>query len=279
MNTGIALVTGASSGLGSAFARALAENASERGGDGRGGLRAVPAFDELWLVARRADRLEALAAELSGIAPGLTVRVRPADLVSSGAIAALAAEVAVAKKPLRVLVNDAGYGSYGPFADAPLDLQLGQIDLNCRALTELCGRLRPFLDSGSLVVNVASLAAFAPLGGFAVYAATKAYVLSFSVGIAAEWAERGIRVVALCPGPVSSEFSLVASGGARKEVLHGFSPEKTVRRCLKAAGRGAWISVPRCIWRLRRFAGGLAGPVLSARFTQRFMKRPSAGKG
>lgn len=267
MDGGIALVTGASSGLGSAFARVLAKAAGGRG---------LPAFDELWLVARRADRLEALAAELSGLAPGLAVRVRPSDLVSEGAIATLAAEVAVARKPLRILVNDAGYGCYGPFADAPLELQLGEIDLNCRALTEVSGRMLPFLARGSLVINVASLAAFAPLGGFAVYAATKAYVLSFSVALAAEWEGRGIRVCALCPGPVSSEFSLVASGGARREVRHGFSPELTVERCLRAARRGAWISMPRFIWRARRFAGWLFGPSLSARFTQAFMKRPRA---
>jgi short-subunit dehydrogenase len=131
------------------------------------------------------------------------------------------------------------------------------------------------LETGSVVINVASLAAFAPLGGFAVYAASKAYALSLSVGIATEWKQRGIKVCALCPGPVQSEFALVASAGARKEVKHGWSSDKTVDACLRDAGRGRQISMPRAYWQIQRFFGWLVGPELSAAFAYRFMKRPS----
>lgn len=267
---GLALVTGASSGIGASFARRLAAAAS--GAERYPGL---PAFDELWLVARREDRLAGLARELGSDA--LAVKAVASDLAAPGAVGRLAGLVAGAGKPLRVFVNNAGYGTYGRFSEVDLDRQLGQIDLNCRVLTEACGRLDRFLEEGSLVVNTASLAGFAPLGNFAVYAASKAYALSFSVALAAEWEGRGVRVCALCPGSVDSEFALVASGGARKRVLHGFSADRTTAACLREAARGKWISLPRLIWRLRRLAAGVFGPRTSARFSARFMKRPQAG--
>ncbi|PKL24185.1 MAG: short-chain dehydrogenase [Spirochaetae bacterium HGW-Spirochaetae-3] len=271
---GIALVTGASSGIGAAFARALA---ASRAGTER--YRGIPEIGGLWLVARRADRLEALADELRDAAPGLAVKAVVADLVAPGAVAAIADAIRAAGETVSVLVNNAGYGTYGDFDDAGVERQLGQVDLNCRALTESCARFSPLLGDGSVVVNVASLAAFAPLGGFAVYAASKAYALSLSVGLAAEWKARGISVCALCPGPVATEFSLVASAGARTEVRHGWSADRTAALCLRDAGRGKWISMPRPLWRFRRFAGWLFGPELSAAFAYRFMKRPSAKSG
>lgn len=272
-HAGIALITGASSGIGAAFARALAEEAAHAA-EGRPRVRGLPRFDELWLVARRKDRLEALAAELETKKLGL--RVIQSDITADGAVASLADAATLAGKPLRILVNNAGYGTYGTFSSVNLERQLGLIDLNCRALTECCGRFDRLLERGSLVLNVASLAAFAPLGNFAAYAASKAYVLSFSAALAAEWEERGVRVCALCPGPVTSEFALVASNGARKEVSHGWPAEETVRRALIDAADGRAISVPRFTWRLQRFLAGLVGPSASARLTFRFMTRPHA---
>ncbi|OHD27702.1 MAG: hypothetical protein A2Y38_11955 [Spirochaetes bacterium GWB1_59_5] len=279
---GIAIVTGASSGLGAAFSRRLAAFAAARTTARAAGAkryRDLPRFNEIWLVARRADRLEALASELRGTAPGLVVRAIAADLIAPGAVAELAATAAEAGTsggPVRILINNAGFGTYGDFSETDLGRQLEQLDLNCRVLTESCGRFSPLLGAGSVVVNVASLAAFAPLGGFAVYAASKAYALSLSVALAAEWNARGIRVCALCPGPVATEFSLVASAGARREVKHGWSAERTADRCLRDAARGKQISMPRPLWRFRRLAGWLFGPELSAAFAYRFMKRPSA---
>jgi len=285
---GIAIVTGASSGLGTSFSRILAAQAAANqsslaqasGQATRASPQCgMPGFDEIWLVARRADRLAALADELRSVAPGLAVAAMPADLTAPGAVAELAskaAEAVASGKPVRVLINNAGFGTYGDFCDTDLDRQLGQLDLNCRTLTESCGRFSPLLVRGSMVINVASLAAFAPLGGFAVYAASKAYALSLSVALAAEWKGRGIRVCALCPGPVSTEFSLVASAGARAEVKHGWSADRTAAACLRDAVRGKQISMPRALWRFRRFAGWVFGPELSAAFAHRFMKRPSA---
>ena len=272
---GIALITGASSGIGASFARRLVAAAigTER-------YPRLPAYDELLLVARRVDRLEKLAGELRNAAAGspkFSVKVVGLDLLAAGALKKLAAEVRASGKPLALFVNNAGYGTYGPFDDVDLDRQLGQIDLNCRVLTEACGRLSPFLKRGSLVINTASMAGFAPLGEFAVYAASKAFALNFSVALAAEWGKRGVRVCALCPGSVESEFALVASGGARKEVLHGYSADRTTISCLKKAGRGAWISIPRLKWRIQRLLTTIFGPETVARFSVRFMKRPQAG--
>ncbi len=266
----LAIVTGASSGLGAAFARRLTEQAAS-------GLhtKGLPMFSQLWLVARREDRLVALAAELRLVAPDLVIETVVADITMPGSIEALASR-AMKTGSVSILINNAGFGTYGNFDDTTPERSLGQVDLNCRALTESLARFSPLLASGSLVINVASLASFAPLGGFAVYAASKAYALSLSVALSAEWKKRGISVCALCPGPVATEFSLVASNGARKDVLHGWSAQRTVELCLRDAGRGRSISMPRALWRFRRFAGWLFGPSLSASFTYRFMKRPSA---
>lgn len=266
----LAIVTGASSGLGAEFARRLVRQAAS--GQHTNGL---PRFGQLWLVARREDRLNALAAELRQLAPGLAIEPVAVDISAAGSIEALASR-AEQTGSISILINNAGFGTYGDFSDTDPGLSLGQVDLNCRALTESLARFSPLLASGSLVINVASLASFAPLGGFAVYAASKAYALSLSVALSAEWKKRGIALCALCPGPVATEFSLVASGGARKEVRHGWSAQRTVELCLRDASRGRSISMPRPLWRFRRFAGWLAGPVLSASFAYRFMKRPSA---
>lgn len=272
---GIALITGASSGIGAAFARHLAAAAA-----GKERYRGLPTFDELWLVARRGDRLATLAEALQETystrndEKTLIIRTFALDLVAPNSIGNLADKARETGKPLTILINNAGYGTYGPFAVINMDRQLGQIDLNCRTLTEACSRFSPLLARGSLVINVASLAAFAPLGGFAVYAASKAYVFSFSVALGTEWAPRGIRVHALCPGPVDSEFAQVASEGVRPKVAHGWSADKTTARCLKQAGKGKAYSIPRLSWKVQRWASILAGPVTSARFTNRFLIRP-----
>lgn len=270
--TGIAIVSGASSGIGEAFVRYLAAAA-----EGREKCPGLPSFDELWILARRRDRLAALAESLMhgpGGSISFSIRPFPLDLSAPGSAAGLADAVRETRKPVTILINNAGYGTYGPFSEVDLDWQLGQIDLNCRSLTEVCGRMYPYLRNGSIVINTASLAAFAPLGGFAVYAASKAYVLSFTAALAAEWKQYGISVSALCPGSVQSEFALVASQGARKEVLHGYSADRLAKHSLRKASKGKTIVLQRLKWKASRIAGIIAGPVLSARFAWRFMRRP-----
>ncbi len=189
MATAVALVTGASSGLGEEFARQL----SRRG-------------HRLVLAARREERLEALAAELGN------ARAVGVDLSAEGAAADLMAEIESVGETVDFLVNNAGFGLNGAFAKADPKRLRQMIDLNCGALTELCSAaLPPMIERRSgAILNVASTAAFQPGPGMAVYFATKAYVLSFSEALHEEMKGFGVRVSALCPGPTRTEFGEVA---------------------------------------------------------------------
>jgi short-subunit dehydrogenase len=186
----VTLITGASAGLGAEFARQCAA---------RG--------EELALVARRRDRMEALAAELGG-----KVHIFAADLAKEGAAAGLIAELEAEGLSVGTLINNAGFGLGGPFADRPLGRLSEMIDLNCRTLTELCHLVLPAMRARGqgAILNVASTAAFQPGPNMAVYYASKAYVLSFTEALHHELKGTGIRVSALCPGPTHSEFSDVA---------------------------------------------------------------------
>jgi short-subunit dehydrogenase len=185
----VALITGASSGIGQELARVFAAHGHE-----------------LVLVARRRDRLDELAAEIAA-----TGRPRPtvltADLERREGAAKIAAELASRSLEPAYVVNNAGFGLSGAAAALSRDEQLGMIDLNVRALTELS---LMFVDSLAHhhggILNVASIAAFLPGPGMAVYYATKAYVLSFTEALHHELSSRGVRVTALCPGPVPTEF-------------------------------------------------------------------------
>jgi hypothetical protein len=185
-----ALVTGASSGIGLALARRLAA----------GGF-------DLVLTARSADRLEALARELAE-RHGARVRVIPRDLARPEAPAAIAGELASAGIDVDLLVNNAGYGSYGPFAETDLADELAMLQLNVVALTHLTKLfLKPMLARRrGRILNVASTAAFQPGPLMAVYYASKAYVLSFTEALAEELRGSGVTATALCPGPTTSGF-------------------------------------------------------------------------
>jgi hypothetical protein len=187
------LITGASAGLGAEFARQCAT---------RG--------DELVLVARRHERLEALATEI-----GSRVHVIPADLEEPDAPSRLITEVEALGLTVQTLINNAGFGLIGRFADLPRDRQLAMIDLNMRSLTALAHLVLPGMRARGEggILNVASTAAFQPGPGFGVYFATKAYVLSFTEALHQELKGSGIKVSALCPGPTRTEFGQVAGIG------------------------------------------------------------------
>jgi len=190
MSRPVTLITGASAGLGAEFARQCAK---------RG--------EKLALAARRRDRMEALAAELGG-----EVHIFEADLAREGAAASLIAELEAEGLAVGTLINNAGFGLGGTFADRPLPRLSEMIELNVRALTELCHLVLPGMRErgAGAILNVASTAAFQPGPNMAVYYATKAYVLSFTEALHHELKGKGIRVSALCPGPTHSEFSDVA---------------------------------------------------------------------
>ncbi len=190
----LALVTGASSGIGLELAKLLAADRYD-----------------LILVARRVEALEALAADLRA-AHGVAVQVWPADLASSGAPAELEARASAAGLAVDVLVNNAGFGALGAFGDLPLDRQLGIVDVNLRALTELTHRfLQPMRTRRSgRIMMVASVAGFLPGPYMAVYYASKAYLQSFSLALAEELSGSGVTVTCVCPGYTATEFQAVA---------------------------------------------------------------------
>lgn len=199
-----ALITGASTGIGAAFARHLAAD----------GLDVV-------LVARSEDKLEALAASITETHPGSRVTVLARDLGTPGAAAALVDELASLAITVDFLLNNAGFGTHGLVVDGDPERYADEIQLNCATLTELTTRILPAMVARrrGTIVNVASNAAFQPLPQMAVYGATKAYVLAFTEALWHESKGTGVRILALCPGPTDTPFFEVAGerigGGLR----------------------------------------------------------------
>lgn len=189
-----AVITGASSGFGAAFARKLAGCCAH-----------------LVLVARRADVLAALAEELKAAHAGLRVTVRPCDLSQETERAALGAELAALPQGSLLLVNNAGLGDYGSFATSEGTRNRLLLQVNVMAVTELARAVVPRLEEqGGAVINLASLAADVFIPDFALYAASKAYVASFSEALRLELRAAGVPVLAVCPGPVHTGFGDVA---------------------------------------------------------------------
>ena len=256
----IAVITGASSGLGEEFARQVSSKYD---------------YDEIWIIARRKDKLEQLAKSLNEETGKNIVRPVVMDIAGKKGVESFKAFLNKEEDfEIGLLVNNAGFGTYGPFEETPIDRQMDMVELNCTTVTGICGIVLPYLKAGSVIINTASLAAFLPLGNFAVYGATKAYVLNFSIALAAELHDKGIKVCALCPGSVSTEFANVASNGARREVKGGIPPQKVVAQCLKRAFKDKRISLYRPKWRFTAFMSRFIGRYLGARYTYLYNKRP-----
>ena len=220
----VTLITGASAGLGVAFARACAR---------RG--------EELVLVARRRERLDALAAELGGRA-----HVLVADLAEAESPANLVAQVEELGLEIGTLINNAGFGLTGRFAALPLERQLEMVKLNVGAVVELTGLVLPQMRARRAggILNVASTAGFQPGPGMAVYFATKAFVLNFTEALHQELHGTGIKVSALCPGPVATEFAQVAGMTSPYFNRLAVRPEGAVAAALRGLDRNRAVVVP-----------------------------------
>lgn len=191
INKKIAIVTGASSGLGKEFASQIEKSFY---------------LDEIWLIARRTEPMKDLSEKFLK-SKGVILSL---NLTDRGDMNILHKKMKDENPDIVFLVNNAGYGKIGPFAELGLDEQLLMIDLNIRALTHLTKIVLPFMKPGAKIVQVASSIGFAPAPFFSVYAATKAYVVSFSEALNYELRNRNISVTAVCPGPVATEFHMVA---------------------------------------------------------------------
>jgi short-subunit dehydrogenase len=251
----VALVSGASMGIGAAFAEALAAR-----------------HYDVALVARSGPALDALAARLRA-AHAVRAETFVADLADAAAVEATASAVEAAFGRVDLLVNNAGFGAHGRFENIEPHRTAGQVRVNIEALVALTHRL----VSGMLarrsggVINVASTAAFQPVPFLAVYAATKAFVLSFSEALAEEYRGRGVRVMALCPGATATNFFSIAGEGA--QVGRARTPQQVVTTALRAYDRGDSVVVdgsrnrfmsasPRFFprWLIARIAGRMFQP-------------------
>jgi short-subunit dehydrogenase len=245
-----ALVTGASAGIGEAFARNLAADGVD-----------------LVLVARRADRLEQLAASLRS--PVCRVEVLPADLVDPADLERVAARVADVEAPVDLLVNNAGFGTFGSFWELPIDRELAEIDTNVGALVRLthAALARMVGDGRGAILNVSSVAGNQPGPGDAVYAATKAFVTSFSEGLAEEVRGTGVSVTVLCPGLTTSEFQEVA-GLDRPPSAPGFmwmTAGAVAAEGLDAAAKGKAVHVTGAANKVLSALAGVAPRALTRR--------------
>lgn len=224
-----ALITGASSGIGECFAKALAARQYN-----------------LALVARSQEKLEALSRDLK-TAHGIAAEPLPMDLTEAGAPEKLAQTLSERQIEASLLINNAGFGAQGEFWQIPQDRQEQMLRLNLQALVELCYRLIPAMveKRRGAIINVSSTASFQPLPYTTIYAATKAFVTSFSMGLAEELRPYGVKVVTLCPGPTRTNF--FEAGRYRSMRFRGGfqTPEKVVQAGLRALDHGGGLTLCR----------------------------------
>jgi uncharacterized protein len=258
-----ALITGASAGIGREFARQLA-------GRGR----------SLILVARREQKLNELREDLKQQHPNLTVHIRKADLADPTQLKELVAWLEREKIDVDLLINNAGFGDLGSFATSDPIRNEQMTLVNVVALTSLTRHLLPQMIARKRggILNVSSSAGFLPIPNFAVYAATKAYVTSFSEALRAELHGTGVSVCALCPGPVHTEFLEVAKrpGGWREsgpEFVH-IGVEQVVRDALAALEASRPLVIPGIAMKLGMFLVRMT-PMSILRWASRFSPKLS----
>lgn len=223
----IAVVTGASSGMGREMARQIGDR--------------FAAVREVWIIARREERLQELAREMT-----VPVRIFPLDLTQESALKTLEQALREQKPQVVFLVNASGYGKIGPVERLSLEDETGMVALNCQALCAVTRLVLPYMARHGRILQFASAAAFLPQPGFAVYAATKAFVLSYSRALNSELKQRDICVTAVCPGPVRTEFFDIAETTGTIPLYKRLvmaKPEKVAALALRDSMMGKTVSV------------------------------------
>ncbi len=223
----IALISGASSGMGREMVYEIADR--------------FPSIGEIWVTARREEKLKSLTREFPG-----RIRIFPGNLRSPELIGSITDALEEEEAQICILVNAAGFGKIGREGELSPRQTSAMIEVNCIALTLLTEAALPYLHPKCRIINFASAAAFLPQPEFAVYAATKAYVLSYSMALGRELKDRGITVTAVCPGPVDTEFFDVAEevksmAPYKKSVM--VDQERVVRQAIEDAFHGKSVSV------------------------------------
>ena len=220
----IAVITGASSGMGKEFVYALDKQQP---------------LDEIWVIARREEALAKLQDKCRA-----TIRPVALDLGSRDSFVAYKALLDEYKPNIKVLVNAAGFGLFGVFEQMDMDRQLDIIDLNSRALTAMCYMSIPYMEKGGQIYNMGSMSSWQPVPYINVYGASKAFVLNFSRALGVELKSRDIKVMAVCPGWIRTDFFNHAVHDATITYYNRFyEPEAVIRKALKDMKKGKAVSI------------------------------------
>ena len=233
----IAVITGASSGLGKEFAFAVVAERAD--------------VEEIWLIARREDRLSELANSISK-----KTRVLPLDLSDEECLRRYRSFLETEKPEIGLLINNAGFGKLGDFDCVPAEESAAMIRLNCESLTVMTALSLPYMKEGGEIINTCSIASFAPNTRMAVYSSTKAYVMSFSRALRKELQPRRINVLAACPGPMDTEFLPVAGiepgAGTAFDTLPKVDPAVMAKKSLAASAAKKSVYTNRAMYKLYR---------------------------
>ncbi len=249
-----AVITGASNGLGKEYINAI--------------IAQYPTVDAFWLIARRKEALKEIAEEH----PDKTIAAISLDLSKEESLAIFEQLLKENNPEIKVLVNNAGYGKCGDFFSSGRALQTGMVDLNCRAVTGIMRLCLPFMLDDSLVLNISSIAAFAPTPRMSVYCATKAYILALSKSLHDELRPRGIKVTAVCPGPMETDFWNVAGVQEGKsqllDRLPRVSPQEVAIGSLRAAKRGKMVYTKGLFYKFYHLLGKILPHGFLMQFTE-----------
>lgn len=248
----IAIITGASAGLGVEFVKRIHTH--------------YPDVEELWLIARREDKLRE-AAESTAI----PCRIIPLDLTLDESYSTLADLLSAEKPDVRVLINNSGCGYLGNVGEGELSRLTRTVDLNVRGLTSVTHTVIPHMTRGSAIVNISSIASFCPNARMTTYSSTKAYVTSFTFGIAEELRHLGITACAVCPGPMDTDFVYLGEiRGKSKtfETLPYCDPAKVAEGALRAAKKGRTIYTPRFFYKFYRVLAKVLPTKLMIKFAK-----------
>lgn len=235
----IAVITGASSGLGTEYAKAVDKMRQD--------------IDEIWLIARREDKLKEVAALLNK-----KVRTLKCDITNKDCINEYISLLKGENAEVKLLINNAGFGKLGYFYEISTEDNAGMIRLNCEALTVMTSVSLPFMKENSEIINTCSIASFAPNSRMAVYSSTKAYVMSFSRALRQELKDRKINVLSVCPGPMETEFLSLAGIGKGDsktfDTLPRDNAKKVAEHSLKASLKKKAVFTDHVFYKFYRFA-------------------------
>ena len=238
----IAVITGASSGLGLEYTKAVCDM--------------YPDIEQIWIIARRKDRLDAVKAEL-----GEKIVPMCFDITDLTSVEKYAEQLNEKNANVKLLINNAGFGKLGDFDTLTTADNAGMVRLNCEALTVMSSVTLPYMQSGAEIINSCSIASFAPNTRMAVYSSTKAFVMSLSRAMRSELKKRPINVLAVCPGPMDTEFLSLA--GIEKGTSHTFDtlprvkPDIMAKKSLIASSKKKAVYTNRVFYKFYRLLAKL----------------------